>query len=139
MGPLTASGQHVASGLVLTLGAFDCFMDNAACFADVPPTGGGSIVHVGSHRVYIDVVPSEYPDTVLSCSDTLSVCSDSSDESRVYAEVFTTGVDHDADGRTTRHEHGSTSSAAEDGTLQVTIDALRTPLNINIDPAVAAA
>ena len=92
-------------------------MDNAACFADVPPTGGGSIVHFGSHRVYIDVVPSEYPDTVLPSPDTLSVCSDSSTESRVYAEVFTTGVDRDADMHATRRKRGSTSSTAEDGAL----------------------
>ena len=32
-GPRTSAGERVASGLVLTLGKFDCVIDNASCFA----------------------------------------------------------------------------------------------------------
>ena len=48
-GPRTSSGEHVASGLVLTLGAFDCVIDNAACFAGTTFPAGGDIVHFGTH------------------------------------------------------------------------------------------
>ena len=93
-GPFTTSGERVASGLVLRFGAFDCITDNAACFADATFPEGGSIIHFGDHRVYVAVVPEEYPSEVLTFSDSLSEggsSCDSSVDSRAYAEIMMAG------------------------------------------------
>ncbi|MBI0384643.1 hypothetical protein JBE27_52405, partial [Streptomyces albiflaviniger] len=60
-GPYTTSGERVASGLVLRFGSLDCIADNAACFADTAFPEGGSIISFGDHRVYVVLVPEEYP------------------------------------------------------------------------------
>ncbi|KAE8801050.1 DNA mismatch repair protein Mlh1 [Hordeum vulgare] len=65
-GPFTPSGKHVAHGLVMCYGTLDCVNDNAHRLEDADFPVGGSIAPFGSHRVYVAVVPDEYPAEVLN-------------------------------------------------------------------------
>jgi hypothetical protein len=70
-GFLTASGEHVVSGLVQRLGSLDFVNDNTGCFANgscFPKNG--RIVHFGSHRVYLGTVPeTRYSSVVLAAPE----------------------------------------------------------------------
>src|SRR3954468_6846842 len=61
--PLVA-GERVASGLVLTLGAFDCVIDNAACFVGNTFPADSSIMHFGDVRVYVATIAKVFPSLV---------------------------------------------------------------------------
>src|SRR4051812_28503031 len=66
--PLVA-GERVASGLILTFGAFDCVVDNAACFAGNTFPTNGSIMHFGDIRVYVATVAEAFTSMVTSILD----------------------------------------------------------------------
>jgi hypothetical protein len=80
-GSLTASGERVASGLVLRFGSLDCITDNAACFADAAFPEDGSIIHVCDHRIYVAIISKEYPNEVLAFSDFPPIGGDGYDSS----------------------------------------------------------
>ena len=104
----TVNGQRVASGSILTIGSFDCVVNNAKSFAGATFPEGGSIVHFGNFRTYVAIFAKEYPTEVLCCLapsvvDASYGCSnlslgddDDYPGSLVYAEAFM--ADHSAEG-----------------------------------------
>jgi hypothetical protein len=144
-GSLTASGECIASGLVLRFGSLDCITNNAACFADAAFPKGGSIVHFGDHRVYVVVVSDEYPSEVLTFSDPPPVGGDGSSSNTdpcVYAEVMmASSGDHSRlpPLERTTHGAGTSSQVPAAGILETSVQHLRTPVDLSTDLATAAA
>jgi hypothetical protein len=65
-GFVTASGEHVLSGLIQRLGSLDFVSDNASSFANGTnfPRNNG-VMLLGSHRDYLGTVPEpRYPSVV---------------------------------------------------------------------------
>ena len=65
-GPRTSAGERVASGLVLTLGKFDCVIDNASCFAGTSFPANGTVLLFGDLHIYIATVPKRFPREIVS-------------------------------------------------------------------------
>jgi hypothetical protein len=78
LGPSSALGEKVASGLVWRFGTFDCISDNLAHFEN-SFGNSGSFLDVGSHRFYVaKPFPEEVTDIFDPLSDGGSSCGESS-------------------------------------------------------------
>jgi hypothetical protein len=78
LGPSSALGEKVASGLVWRFGTFDCVDDNLSHFEN-GFGNSGSFLDVGSHRFYVaKPFPEEVTDVFDSLCDGGSSCSESS-------------------------------------------------------------
>jgi hypothetical protein len=141
LGPSSALGEKVASGLVWRFGTFDCVSDNLACFKN-GFGNNGSFLDVGSHRFYVaKPFPEEVTDVFDPLSDGGLSCSESSDLSAMV-EVMALGEEEGGD--SPRHERPSPerllpqeqdAPLPEQDALDVSVVDLRTPLNRVIDPA----
>jgi hypothetical protein len=79
LGPPSALGEKVASGLVWRFGTFDCISDNLACFKD-SFGNSGSFLNDGGHRFYVaKPFPEEVTDILDPLGDGGLSCSESSD------------------------------------------------------------
>ncbi|XBI22578.1 hypothetical protein VPH35_063582 [Triticum aestivum] len=67
--PFTPTGERIAHDLVSRLGAFDGAGDDVVRFVDAASPASGSIIPFGELRVYVALVPDEYPSRVLTFVD----------------------------------------------------------------------
>jgi hypothetical protein len=140
LGPSSALGKKVASGLVWRFGTFDCISDNLACFKD-GLGDSGSFLDVDNHRFYIaKPFPEEVTDVLDPLRDTGSDCSESSD---LCAMVEVLALEEDGGGdlpRTARPPLERPPLQEQDlppperDMLDAAITDLRAPLDLTADP-----
>jgi hypothetical protein len=141
LGPSSALGEKVASGLVWRFGTFNCISDNLAYFKN-GFGNSGSFLDVGSHRFYIaKPFPEEVTDVFDPLSDGGSSCGESSNLGAMV-EVMALGEEEGGD--SPRPERPSPerllpqeqdASLPEQDAPDVSMVDLRAPLNRVIDPA----
>jgi hypothetical protein len=96
LGPSSALGEKVASGLVWRFGTFNCASDNLAHFEN-GFGNSGSFLDVGSHRFYI---AKPFPEEVTDVFDPLCNGGSSCDESSslgAMVEVMALGEEEGGD------------------------------------------
>jgi hypothetical protein len=141
LGPSSALGEKVASGLVWRFGTFDCVSDNLACFKN-GFGNSGSFLDNGSHRFYVaKPFPEEVTDVFDPLSDGGSSCSESSDLGAMV-EVMALGEEEGSDSpRPARLSperplpQEQDAPLPEQDTSDVSVVDLHAPLNCVIDPA----
>jgi hypothetical protein len=141
LGPSSALGEKVASGLVWRFGTFDCISDNLAHFKN-GFGNSGSFLDVGSHRFYIaKPFPEEVTDICDPICDGGSSCGESSSLGAMV-EVMALGEEEGSD--SLRPERPSLerplpqeqdAPLPEQDALDVSMVDLRAPLSCVIDPA----
>jgi hypothetical protein len=141
LGPSSALGEKVASGLVWRFGTFDCVSDNLAYFGDGFGSSG-SFLDVGSQRFYVaKPFPEQWTDVFDPLSDGGSSCSESSNLGAMV-EVMALGEEEGGD--SPRPERPSperllpqeqNALLPEQDTLDISVVDLRAPLNRVIDLA----
>jgi hypothetical protein len=96
LGPSSALGEKVASGLVWRFGTFDCVSDNLSHF-ESGFGNSGSFLDVSSHRFYIaKPFPEEVTNIVDPLCDGGSSCSESSNLGAMV-EVMALGEEEGGD------------------------------------------
>jgi hypothetical protein len=141
LGPSSALGEKVASGLVWRFGTFDYVSDNLACFKN-GFGNSGSFLDVGSHRFYVaKPFPEEVTDIFDPLGDGGSSCSESSDLGAMV-EVMALG---DEEGGDSLHPvrpplerlppQEQNAPLPEQDASDVSMVDLCAPLNRVIDPA----
>jgi hypothetical protein len=141
LGPSSALGEKVTSGLVWMFGTLDCISDNLAYFKN-GFGDSGSFLDVGSHRFY---VAKPFPKEVTNIFDPLSdgglSCSESSDLGAMV-EVMALGDEEGSD--SPRHvrlplerppPQEQDAPLPEQDASYISVVDLRTPLSRIIDPA----
>jgi hypothetical protein len=144
LGPSSALGEKVASGLVWRFGTFDCVDDNLSHFEN-SFGNSGSFLDVGSHRFYVaKPFPKEMTDVFDSLCDGGSSCGESSSLGAIV-EVMALGEEEGGDSlRPERPSPGRLLPQGQDVPLpeqdarDVSVVDLRTPLDRIIDPAQVA-
>jgi hypothetical protein len=140
LGPSSALGEKVASGLVWRFGTFDCVSDNLACFKN-GFGNSGSFLDVGSHRFYVaKPFPEEVTDVFDPLSDGGSSCSESSDLGAMV-EVMAMGEEEGGDSPRLVHppleclpSQEQDAPLPEQDTSDIAVVDLRAPLDHVIDP-----
>jgi hypothetical protein len=162
-GFVTASGEHVVSGLIQRLGSLDFISDNAGSFANGTkwPRNGG-VMLFGSHRIYVGtVLARRYPTKVLVAPDPprpAAARGSRTDRTAGSVELMMAGATDAAKGAAgeeaapTRSRHQAKHPLERDeniaGTsnvppvatpLQAAMDVLSTPIAPNADAAATQA
>jgi hypothetical protein len=140
LGPSSALGEKVSSGLVWRFGTIDCVNDNLAYFKD-GFGNSGSFLDVGNHRFYVaKTFPEEVTDVFDPLSDGGSSYSESSDLGAMV-EVMALGEEKGGDSpRPARPLPERLPPQEQDALLpewdapDVSVADLRAPLNCVIDP-----
>jgi hypothetical protein len=141
LGPPSALGEKVASGLVWSFGTFDCVDDNLAHFEN-GFGNSGSFLDVGSHCFYVaKPFPKEVTDVFDSLCDGGSSCGESSN---LGAMVKVMALGEDEGGDSPRPERPSPehllrqeqdAPLPEQDAPDVSVVDLHAPLSRVIDPA----
>ncbi|KAE8783819.1 hypothetical protein D1007_42699 [Hordeum vulgare] len=69
VGPFTATSEHEVHALLMHYSALDGVNNNTHHLKDADFPVGRSIVTFGAHRIYVAVLPNEYPAKVLRCDE----------------------------------------------------------------------
>jgi hypothetical protein len=138
LGPSSALGEKVASGLVWRFSTFDCISDNLAHFEN-DFSNSGSFLDVGSHRFYVaKPFPEEVTDDFDPLGDGGSSCGESSGLGAMV-EVMALGEEEGGDSpRPERPSPKRLLPQEQDSPLpeqDVSVVDLRAPLNRVINPA----
>ena len=143
-GPLPI-GERVVHGLIIRFGGIEFLNDNASHLAVAPLPTDGCIIHFGEHRVYVAVIPDEYPSEVLTISDSLPVAAGASSPTDVddlcsRMEVIMASIFAGS------HANAATPAAGQNSVptpnaLQAAVARVRThiPLGADTGPIAAAA
>lgn len=140
MGLPLIAGERVASSLTLTLGSFDCVIDNVSCFNGETFPSDGSVMHFGEHRIYVPTITKDFPREAIIVSGAppgfSAPCIASSS-----AEVMMVGSGNDHRSPLERNVGGNSTTPHEQDPdpLVVSIQNLRIPIVPEVDPAATAA
>jgi hypothetical protein len=140
LGPSSALGEKVTSGLVWRFGTFDCIDDNLAYFKN-GLGDSGSFLNIGSHRFY---VAKPFPEEVTNVLDPLcDIVSDDSESSDFCNMVEVLALEEDGGGdlpRSTRPllerppPPEQVLPPPEQDVLDAAITDQHTPLELTTDP-----
>jgi hypothetical protein len=137
LGPSSALGEKVTSGLVWRFGTFECVSDNLACFKN-GFGNSGSFLDVGSHRFYVaKPFPEEVTDVFDPLSDGGLSYSESSDLGAMV-EVMALGEEEGGDSPRCARPPLERLPPQEKDAPDVAMVDLRTPLDHVIDPVQVA-
>src|SRR4051812_19452231 len=142
-GSSSSSRIRFASGLVLRNIAWDYVIDNASRFSAGGPLPSGVVIPFGSHRVFVAALPEVFPREVRVFSELTDplpvgpeVVGAEGTTPHIRAEVMMAGA-------SSHHSSASASRAARAVAGQAgpsnPPDVLRTPVELNSDPATALA
>jgi hypothetical protein len=140
LGPSSALGEKVTSGLVWRFGTFDCVSDNLACFKN-GFGNSGSFLDISSHYFYVaKPFPEEVTDIFNPLGDGGLSCEESSDLGTMV-EVMALGEEEGGDSPCPKRPspecllpQEQDAPLPEQDAPDVSVVDLRAPLNCVIDP-----